>query len=89
VDENKLIESLVKEFPEKDKLEEMIGKAKSESKREKIEKIEEITYNNKTVPLKSDRLKQVFKKVESHLHEIEQYWEKDALDGQSQFDATV
>ena len=89
VDENKLIDSLVKEFPEKEKLEEMIGKAKSESKREQIEKIEEISYNNKTVPLKSDRLKQVFKKVEGHLHEIEQYWEKDALEGQNQFDATV
>jgi chorismate mutase len=57
-------------------LEDQIAKAKSESKKDQIEKIEEITYNNKTVPLKSERLKQVFKKVESHNHEIQEYWEK-------------
>ena len=33
--------------------------------KEKIENIEEITYNGKTIPLKSERLKLVFKRVES------------------------
>lgn len=35
----------------------MIAKVKSETKREQIENIEEITYNNKTIPLKTDKLK--------------------------------
>ncbi len=74
-------------------MEEQIAKAKSESKKEQIEKIEEITYNNKTVPLKSERLKQVFKKVESHMHDIQEYWDKanmdQAKDSKKAFDPTV
>jgi hypothetical protein len=48
---------MILDYPEKKNIEEKIAKAKSETKKEKIEKIEEITYNNKTVPLKSDRLR--------------------------------
>lgn len=48
---------------------------KSETRREQIEKIDEITYNNKSVPLKTDKLRQVFKRVETHMHEIQEYWE--------------
>ena len=61
---------MLNSYPDKKKLEDQISKAKSQTKKEQIEKIEEITYNKKSIPLKSDRLKQVFKKVESHLHEI-------------------
>mmetsp|Transcript_33738 Transcript_33738/g.24770 ORF Transcript_33738/g.24770 Transcript_33738/m.24770 type:complete len:129 (-) Transcript_33738:984-1370(-) len=83
------MEELVQQFPEKGAIEEQITKAKTESKKEKIEKIEEITFNNKTIPLKSERLKQVFKKIETCLHEIEMYWLKDTLEGSSEFDASV
>ena len=47
---------------------------KVQTKKEQIEKIEEITYNNKTVPLKTEKLKLVFKRVETHLHDIQEYW---------------
>lgn len=43
---------------------------KSETRKEQIEKIEEITYNNKTVPLKSEKLRMVFKRVETQMHDI-------------------
>jgi hypothetical protein len=61
-------------------LEEQISKVKSETRREQIEKIEEITYNNKSVPLKTDKLKQVFKRVESHMIDIQEYWEHSSFD---------
>lgn len=32
-------------------------------KKEQIENLEEIKFNGKTIPLKSDRLKAVFKKI--------------------------
>ena len=54
----------------KKELEEQIIKVKSDTRKEQIEKIDEITYNNKSVPLKTEKLKQVFKRVESHMHEI-------------------
>lgn len=69
-EEEKLIDSMVKNYPEKKQIEEQISKVKSESKREQIENIEEITYNNKTVPLKTEKLKSIFKRVETHNHEI-------------------
>jgi hypothetical protein len=46
---------------------------KSQTKREQIENIEEISYNNKIIPLKTEKLKQVFKKVESHMQDIQEY----------------
>jgi len=32
--------------------------------------MEEISYNNKIIPLKTEKLKQVFKRVQSQMHEI-------------------
>ncbi len=89
-EETKQLEKQLHSFPMKAQLEEQIGKAKSDNKKEQIEKIEEITYNNKTVPLKSERLKQVFKKVEFANHEIQEYWEKQNEKGeQGKFDTAV
>ena len=51
-------------------MEEKVSHVKVQVKKEQIENIEEISYNNKTVPLKTEKLKIVFKKVESQLHEI-------------------
>lgn len=65
---------MIQEYPKKKTIEEQISKVKSETRREQIEKIDEITYNNKTVPLKTDKLKQVFKRVETHMHDIQEYW---------------
>ena len=42
-----------------------IKSAYSLVKTEKIENIQEITYNGKVIPLKSERLKTVFKRVEN------------------------
>ncbi|CDW82493.1 signal recognition particle 68 kda protein [Stylonychia lemnae] len=67
--------NLVQSFPQRKDLEETISKVKSETRREQIEKIDEITYNNKTVPLKTDKLKQVFKRVETDMHNISEYWD--------------
>jgi signal recognition particle subunit SRP68 len=69
-EEEKLIAKMVSEYPERQSIEEQISKVKSETKREQIENIEEISYNNKTIPLKTEKLKQVFKRVETHLHDI-------------------
>jgi RNA-binding signal recognition particle 68 len=87
-EEAKHLEKLLNSFPSKHSLDEQIAKVKSETKKEQIEKIEEITYNNKSVPLKSERLKQVFKKVESHMQEINEYWEKQDALGKA-FDPTI
>lgn len=48
---------MISSYPKKKNIEDQISKVKSETRREQIEKIEEITYNNKTVPLKTDKLK--------------------------------
>lgn len=61
-------------------MEESISKVKSETRREQIEKIDEITYNNKSVPLKTEKLKQVFKRVESHMHDIHEFQENPNFD---------
>jgi hypothetical protein len=53
---------------------------KSETRKEQIQKIDEITYNNKSVPLKTDKLKQVFKRVESHMHDIQEFWDAPAFE---------
>lgn len=47
-----------------DSLSGKIDKAHLETRAEKIENIEEVVYNGKSIPLKSDRLKQVFKRIE-------------------------
>lgn len=70
-EEQKYLDGLITNYPQKKELEDQITKQKSESRKEQIEKIDEITYNGKTVPLKTDKLKQVFKRVESHMHDIQ------------------
>lgn len=42
-----------------------VQKAHSTTKQEKIENIDQINFGSKSIPLKSERLKQVFKKVEA------------------------
>lgn len=79
-EEEKVVASYVSQYPEKKQIEEEITKVKSETRREQIEKIDEITYNNKTVPLKTEKLKQVFKRVESHMHEIQEFWESSSFE---------
>ena len=48
-------------------LEPTIVKAHNDTKQEQIENIQEITFNGKNIPLKSERLRLVFKRVEIHL----------------------
>ena len=64
-EEDKMLSKMLSEYPEKKSLEDQISKVKSDTKKEQIEKIEEITYNNKTVPLKTEKLKMAFKRVET------------------------
>jgi hypothetical protein len=47
-----------------------IIKAHSETKQDQIENIQEITFNGKNIPLKSERLRLVFKRVEIQLSEL-------------------
>jgi len=49
---------------------EEISKAHTETKQEKIENIQEVSYNGKSIPLKSERLRQVFKRVENQLADL-------------------
>lgn len=83
-EEQKYLDGLINNYPEKRELEEQITKQKSESRKEQIEKIDEITYNGKTVPLKTDKLKQVFKRVESHMHDIQQLQESASFEAGTQ-----
>lgn len=48
-----------------------MSKAYADTKQEKIENIEEVTYNGKSIPLKSERLRTAFKKVENQLNELQ------------------
>ena len=48
-------------------------RVKQQTKREQIENIEEITYNNKVIPLKTEKLRVVFKKVQSQMQDIQEY----------------
>lgn len=73
--EEKMITELIKQYPKKNEIEEKISSVKQQTKKEQIEKIEEINYGNKTVPLKTEKLKAVFKKVESHMVDIQSFWE--------------
>lgn len=81
--EEKLIADMVKAFPKKQEIEDKISKVKSQVKKEQIEKIEEITYGNKTVPLKTEKLKAVFKRVESHMVDIQTLAESSSFDPQA------
>jgi hypothetical protein len=50
---------------------EQVSKAYADTKQEKIENIQEVTYNGKSIPLKSERLRMAFKKVENHLDQLQ------------------
>jgi hypothetical protein len=50
-----------------------VVRVKSQTKREKIENIEEISYNNKIIPLKTEKLRLVFKRVQSQMQDIQEY----------------
>lgn len=65
-----MINSMVQEYPQRKDLEEQVARTKAQTKREQIENIEEINYNNKVIPLKTEKLRQVFKRVESHMADI-------------------
>jgi hypothetical protein len=82
--EEKMIAEMVKDYPQKREIEEKITKVKQETKKEQIEKIEEITYGNKTVPLKTEKLKAVFKRVETHMLDIQAFWESPIQEASSQ-----
>jgi hypothetical protein len=56
---------MVEKFPKKADLENQVVRVKQQTKREQIENIEEITYNNKVIPLKTEKLRIVFKRVQS------------------------
>ena len=42
--------------------------------------MEEISDNNKIIPLKTEKLKQVFKRVQSQMHEITEYQAAETFD---------
>ena len=54
-----------------------IQEARVSTKKEQIENIQEIKFNGKSIPLKSERLRLVFKRVENEAAEIEQISSKD------------
>ena len=54
-----------------------IQEARVSTKKEQIENIQEIKFNGKSIPLKSERLRLVFKRVENEAAEIEQISAKD------------
>ena len=64
---------MVEKFPSKKDLEDQVVRVKSQTKREKIENIEEISYNNKIIPLKTEKLRLVFKRVQSQMQDIQEY----------------
>lgn len=64
---------MVEKFPSKKDLEEQVVRVKSQTKREMIENIEEISYNNKIIPLKTEKLRLVFKRVQSQMQDIQEY----------------
>ena len=67
-------------YPQKKSLEEQVARTKTQAKREQIESMEEISYNNKIIPLKTEKLKQVFKRVQSQMHEITEYQAAEIFD---------
>lgn len=67
----KLANSQTQEQKLAGKISEQVTKAYADTKQEKIENIEEVTYNGKSIPLKSERLRAAFKKVENHLDQLQ------------------
>lgn len=72
-DGDKVIAQMVEKFPKKADLENQVVRVKQQTKREQIENIEEITYNNKVIPLKTEKLRIVFKRVQSQMQDIQEY----------------
>jgi hypothetical protein len=72
-DGDKVIAQMVEKFPKKADLENQVVRVKQQTKREQIENIEEITYNNKVIPLKTEKLRVVFKRVQSQMQDIQEY----------------
>lgn len=70
---DKVISGMVASYPKKKELEEQVVKVKSQTKREQIENIQEISYNNKIIPLKTEKLRGVFKRVETLMQDIQDY----------------
>ena len=58
-------------FGGKQALEDSISKVKADTFKEQIENIEEISFNNKTIPLKTEKIKQAFKRFHLIKHDIE------------------
>jgi len=56
----------------KQTLENKIKQAKANTDQEMIENIEEISYNNKTVPLKTEKMKSAFKELKTIQSKISQ-----------------
>lgn len=79
-EQDKNIDSMVQAYPKKKDIEEQVTRVKSETKKEQIENIEEISFNNKIIPLKTDKLKQVFKRVEGEQHAIQEFWTSSSFD---------
>jgi len=72
-DGDKVISQMVDKFPKKADLEDQVARVKSQTKREQIENIEEINYNNKIIPLKTEKLRTVFKRVQLQMQDIQDY----------------
>ena len=79
-DGDKVINNLVSSYPQKKSLEDQVARTKTQAKREQIESMEEISYNNKIIPLKTEKLKQVFKRVQSQMHDITEYQAAEIFD---------
>lgn len=63
--EDDFISKRMKSNQFKEQLEGQIKQAKADTEKEMIENIEEITYNNKTVPLKTEKMKTAFKELKT------------------------
>lgn len=60
-----------------------IKAAHRETKQEQIENIKEITLSGRSVPLKTERLRATFKKVENHSNELQEQEKEIVLKGGS------
>ena len=69
-----------------DELGKQIKAAHKETKQEQIENIKEITLSGRSVPLKTERLRTTFKKVENHLNELQEQEKELVLKGGSPAD---
>jgi hypothetical protein len=68
--EDAFIAKSLKSFGSKEKLEGEIARIKSETQKEMIQNIEEVTFNGKSIPLKTEKIKEVFKRFHLMLHDI-------------------